>query len=148
MSVTPPRLPDLLALQLWQLAVSFEARLAAELSDLGLSVAAFRLIGEVMRAPAGLRQGELARRLGVSAPTVSVAVAKLEKDGLLHRVQDPDDPRARRVCLAPNADLSAGVDVLTRLEVALTEGRGAGALDDARALLADLDRRLQPPEQS
>ena len=29
MSVTSPRLPDLLALQLWQLAVSFEARLAA-----------------------------------------------------------------------------------------------------------------------
>lgn len=140
--ITDPDLPDLTVLQLWQLAVTFEARLAAELSVLDLSVASFRLIGEVMRAPDGLRQGELARRLGVRPPTVSTAVARLEKGGLLRRVPDPDDPRARRVTLAPGADLSAGVEVLARLEAAVTAGFDADELTQARAALSTFTQRL------
>jgi DNA-binding MarR family transcriptional regulator len=145
---TPPPLPDLAILQLWQLSVTFETRLAAELAELGLSVSTFRLIGEVMQEPHGIRQGELARRLGVRPPTVSTAVSKLERDGLLVRIKDPDDPRARRVRLAQNADLGPGLDVLMRLERTLMEGLGTAEQSTMRDVLATLSHRLQAPETS
>ena len=47
-----------LAARVWALGLAFEARLARELVALKLSVADFRLVGEVMVAPAGLRQSE------------------------------------------------------------------------------------------
>lgn len=142
----PPRVPDLAILQLWQLAVTFEARLAAELATYGLSVSTFRLVGELLHAPDGLRQGELARRLGVRPPTVSAAVKKLERDGMVVRRTDPDDPRARRVFLSDSADLSAGLDVLGRLERRMMDGLSPTEQGASRRLLGTLNTRLQLPE--
>ena len=45
--------------------------------------------------------GELAARLGISAPTVSRLVDHLAELGFLERVADEDDHRATRVCLSP-----------------------------------------------
>jgi len=142
-----PNLDQLGVLQLWSLLSSFELRLAAELAELGLSVAAFRLIGEVMLEPAGIRQGELARRLGVRPPTVSAAVTRLEQSGLIHRVTDPHDPRARRVCLSANAPLLPGLDVLQRMEVALFDGMTAEERAQTIDMLSTLNRRLQPTRE-
>ena len=50
--------------RLWSLSAAFHARLAYDLASVGLTLAEFRLVGEVMRSPEGLRQGELAARLG------------------------------------------------------------------------------------
>ena len=136
----PDDIEALTVVKLWTLLASFERRLAGELAELGLSVAAFRLIGEVMREPDGVRQGELARRLGVRPPTVSAAVARLEQDGLVRRVPDSEDLRARRVQLVPDASLLPGVEVLQRMESLLVEGLGDSdreRLDGALALLAD-----------
>ena len=146
MTESTPPLPNLAVLQLWELAVNFEARLATELAELGLSGSTFRLVGELMHAPDGLRQGELARRLGVRPPTVSAAVSRLERDGLVLRKKDPDDPRARRVCLAENADLGAGFEVLLRLENTLVDGLTPLEVDAMRGLLTTLNQRLAPPE--
>ena len=137
---------NLAVLQLWQLSVTFEARLAGELAELGLSVPSFRLIGEVSRVPAGLRQGELASRLGVSAPTVSAAVTRLERDGLVERRADPDDPRARRVCLAEGANLQPGIDVLLGLEAQLLDGLSAVEEQTMRQGIAALQQRLEQVE--
>jgi DNA-binding MarR family transcriptional regulator len=119
-------LDGLVAVKLWAVVAAFERRLSAELAGFGLSVAAFRLIGEVMREPDGVRQGELARRLGVKPPTVSIALAGLERDGMVVRFPDPADPRARLVCLAPDASLLGGVDVLGRIDAVLTDGLSEG----------------------
>jgi len=143
MDTTSP-LPPLGVVELWRASVAFERRLAAELAPLGLTIPAFRLIGEVMQSPDGVRQGELARRLGVRPPTVSAAVARLEGGGLVHRVVDPDDPRARRVCLTPGAPLGGGVDVLQTLEDAVFEGLSAVDRRQILRALTILNERLAP----
>jgi DNA-binding MarR family transcriptional regulator len=140
-----PSPSDSAVLALWQLSVVFDAHLAAQLSTMDLSVAAFRLVGEVSRAPEGLRQGQLAKRLGVRPPTVSAAVARLEASGILRRVPDPDDPRARRVCMAPGADLQPGVDVLATIESRLLAGQTEEQRRATIDLLNALTRRLQEP---
>jgi DNA-binding MarR family transcriptional regulator len=48
-------------------------------------------------APAPLRLGELADLLAVEAPHVTRQVQRLERDGFVERVPDPDDRRAQRV---------------------------------------------------
>lgn len=138
------RLAELLVVQLWALHVAFHARLEHALAPLGISAAGFRLVGELMRAPEGLRQRELSRRLGVRAPTVSVAVSRLEADGIVRRVEDPADPRAWRVLLAPGAPLGPGVAVLEGLEADLV-----GSISEAErlhllSLLARVRAALSP----
>jgi|GEM_PF-1144173 len=110
------RLAGLLCLRVWALHTQFEARLEGALARIGLTPAEFRLIGEVMQAPAGIRQGDLARRLGVRAPTVSAAVSRLEADGMVCRRTDPRDPRARLIVMADNAPLLHGVEILEAIE--------------------------------
>jgi DNA-binding MarR family transcriptional regulator len=112
-------LDDFVSLRVWALAEAFEARLARELRSLDLSVSGFRLVGELLTAPAGLRTGELARRVGVKPPSVTTMVAKLEAAGVVVVVSDPDDARGTRVKLAPRARLGRGLDVLARLDRAL-----------------------------
>ncbi|MFT4976082.1 MAG: MarR family transcriptional regulator for hemolysin [Myxococcota bacterium] len=140
---TQSAIQDLLTLKVWSLATTFESRLGAELSTMGLSVAAFRLIGVLMLEPDGLRQGEIARRLGVRPPSVSAALARLEQSGMVVRSPDPDDPRARLVQLAPGVSLSAGVDVFGKMEAALTEGFTDEELAGVHKLLAQLTQRLE-----
>jgi DNA-binding MarR family transcriptional regulator len=55
----------------------------------------------VLAADGPLRMGELAARLGISAPTVSRLVDCLGERGLIERVTDPADHRATRVGLSP-----------------------------------------------
>ncbi len=131
-----------LAARVWALGLAFEARLARELVALKLSVADFRLIGEVMGAPAGLRQSELSRRLGVTAPTVSAAVSRLERAGVLRRRVDPDDPRAKRVYLSEAAPLEPGLEVLQRLDALLRAGLSAADRKRLPGLLDGLTGRL------
>ncbi len=141
-------LDSLAVIRLWALADAFETRLANDLSGLGLTIAGFRLIGEVMRSPNGRRQSELAALLRVRPPTVSAAVSKLEEQGLIRRIQDPDDPRAWRVCLAEGAPLFEGVALLQRIDADLTDGLST---TQSRQLLETLDallRNLTPPEEN
>ncbi|MCJ7753879.1 MAG: MarR family winged helix-turn-helix transcriptional regulator, partial [Thermoanaerobaculales bacterium] len=50
-------------------------------------------------ADGALRLGELSKRLGIAASTLTRNVARLENRGLVCRVGDPDDGRAQRVAL-------------------------------------------------
>ena len=128
---------------LWALMVAFESRLSSELVELGLTIPGFRLIGELMQAPAGLRQLELAQRLGVSAPVVAVSIARLEERGTVYRVQDPTDPDVRRVRLSEDAQLHAGVDVLGRMENLLFDHLTDEEHEQAQGLLVNLLKRLE-----
>lgn len=143
----PSLLERHLSLRVWALAQAFESHLARELAVHGLSIAGFRLIGELMLAPEGLRPGELARRLGVKPPSVTAMVAKLEAAGLVVTGLDPDDARGTRVRLAPNASLQTGLEVLERLDRALL-GAASPTTRAAlgRALDHLLDQLAQDPE--
>ena len=115
-------LDTLVVVKLWAVLTRFEARLAQELSALGLTVASFRLVGEVMRSPEGIGQAELARRLGVRPPTVSAAITRLAASGVVERTPDPNDSRAYLIRLAADAPLSQGAEVLAGLEQELVAG--------------------------
>jgi len=85
-------------------------------------------------------------RVGVRPPTVSIAVKRLEEDGLVVRGPDPDDPRARRVLLAPSASLLPGLDVLGQLEGHVVEGLDASERDRLCQQLDGLRARLESTE--
>lgn len=78
----------------------------AHLENMQISIPQFGLLVAVWRNP-GIRVREVAQFLGVSAPTVSVALPKLEQDGWLRREPDPQDKRAARFYLTDKAQLFA-----------------------------------------
>lgn len=54
------------------------------------------------------RIGEIATRMQVVGPHVTRQVQGLERRGLVHRVTDPDDQRARLIELTPDGASAAG----------------------------------------
>ena len=60
----------------------------------------------------GCGVGDIAKGLGLSAPTVSVGIRRLVKNGWLERRHDPDDKRARPLYMTPTA-----CDLLQRLNI-------------------------------
>ena len=84
----------------------------------------------VLAAEEPLRMGELAARLGISAPTVSRLVDHLAELGFLERVADEDDHRATRVRLSAEGHRG----------LAAVREHGAGCLADRIAELDDADR--------
>ncbi|NVK34129.1 MAG: MarR family transcriptional regulator [Rhodobacteraceae bacterium] len=83
----------------------FEAHLAE--IDTGVTVAEARTIAFILRF-SGLRQSSLAERMSVEPMTLVGYLDSLEKAGLIQRVTDPSDRRAKLVTLteaaAPVAD--------------------------------------------
>jgi DNA-binding MarR family transcriptional regulator len=74
----------------------------APLKDADLSMPQLAVLMSVGRSP-GIGVGELAETLGVTTPTVSVALRKLEKQGWLRREADPEDRRAAHIHLTQKA---------------------------------------------
>lgn len=142
-----PPLDHLLSPRLWALAEAFEARLREELAPLGVSTAAFRLVGELLREPRGLRLGALAKRLRVKPPSVTAMVARLQAAGVVVTEADPEDARAAVVRIAREAPLASGAAVFERLDRALFAEDGAA---DRAQLTRTIDRliaRLSAPEE-
>lgn len=96
----------------------------------------------------GTRPTELARRMGISKQAVGQLVDDLERMGVLERVSDPSDRRARLVRFVSRDGLHVlleGLGQLGTLEAELTAAIGterAGELHEAlTALLPELERR-------
>jgi DNA-binding MarR family transcriptional regulator len=97
----------------------------------------------------GTRITDLAERLGVTKQAVSQLVDDLEALGVLERVVDPDDARARRVRFTPRgrAGLLEGLAVLAALEDEYAEKIGKRRMAELRgglvALLDHLETRAR-----
>ena len=115
------------ALRLLLAADGFQARLAGEFSAVhGISVNEFLLLLHLESAAKHrLPRGELAKRMHVSASTITRMVAPMEKIGLVERHADLRDARLAFVVLA-----EAGRDRLT--EARATFAKQAGYLFDDR----------------
>jgi len=59
----------------------------------------FDLMAQLERAPKGLKMGELSKRMMVTGGNVTGITDLLEREGLVERVADPRDRRARLVRL-------------------------------------------------
>lgn len=88
----------------------------------------------------GTRMSELAERLGVSKQAVSQLVDDLEGFGVIARVPDPDDARARRVVFTQRGrdGFSRGLTVLRELEQELGGAIGERKMQQLRSALLAL----------
>ena len=123
------------ALRLLQAADEFRAGLAGEFSAIhGISVNEFLLMLHVERTEANrLARSELAKRMHVSASTVTRMVAPMEKIGLVAREADERDARLGFVAIT-----EAGREKL--MEALATFTKRAGYLLDDRLTGEDAER--------
>ncbi|MEY6433643.1 MarR family transcriptional regulator [Thioalkalicoccus limnaeus] len=84
------------------LARLFARDLQARIKPLGLSTGTFPAL-LVLWEGDGLTQRELIDRLDVEQPTMTHTLARMERDGLIRRDQDPADGRVRRIWLTESA---------------------------------------------
>lgn len=68
-------------------------------ASFGLSLARFDLLAQLERDPAGIRMGELSKRLMVTTGNITQLTDQLEKEGLVERAAEPGNRRACRIRL-------------------------------------------------
>ena len=133
------------ALRLWLRLLTCTTMIEREVrrrlrEGFGMTLARFDLMAQLERAPAGLRMGELSRRLMVTNGNVTGLVAQLAREGLVERVPVPQDRRAQTVRLT--AQGRAAFDRMAaaheRWIVELTAGLDAAERRRLHALLGEL----------
>ena len=109
----PPTIdPNSFGFLITDLSRMIRAEMDRRISDagLGLTPGEGRTLAHAARAGV-VRQNVLAERIGIEAMTLSTYVDRLEAKGLVERLPDPDDRRAKLVRLTEAAsDALAGVN--------------------------------------
>ena len=125
---------------------AMDERVREAMRDAGydVTVAQARLAQRI--AEEGTRLTELADRAGVTKQTASVLVAALEREGLVERVPDPDDGRARLIRLSARGRQAAqrAMEVVIGVEKEWTEHLGAELTDRLREGLVRLREVTDP----
>lgn len=145
------------SLKLWLRLLACSTQIEIEIrrrlrERFGVSLPRFDYLAQLHRHPDGLRMSALSRYLMVSGGNVTGLTDELQKDGLVERIEDPDDRRSWRVRLTAAGrgafeamarehegwvvELFAGVDLphrqalydgLGRLRLALADVQGPRA---------------------
>ena len=115
-------------------ANSLEARVEARLADVGLSLPKLAALHQLSQAGDSLPLGQLAERLACVKSNVTQLVDRLEADGLVRRVEDPEDRRAVRAAVTAlgKERYAAGVRQVERVQAEFAEtlsGIDQGALE-------------------
>ncbi|WP_298808676.1 MarR family transcriptional regulator [uncultured Sphingomonas sp.] len=136
-----------------QFARRYRRHLDRELTDLPVSQTGGLAVMMLGRMDDGVRQGVLAEKLGVEAPTIVPLIDDMERGGLVRREVDPADRRARKVHLT-----EAGRDMAVLAEVRVAQVReelfdgiapsdlqiALDVLERLQARVDDLERRDDP----
>ncbi len=112
-------------------ARNLEARLEESLGEIGLSLARFGVLDQLVRAGEPLALSELAARLSCVRSNVTQLVDRLEAEGLVRRVADPDDRRGVRAELTREG-----------------EERQAAGKERLRAVQLEFEAMIPPAERS
>jgi DNA-binding MarR family transcriptional regulator len=112
-------------------AHAIEDRIEKALDGVGLSIAKHSALTQLQEAGEPLTLSELAERLSCVRSNITQLVDRLEADGLVRRVADPDDRRSVRAELT---DLG-------------TEKQAAGASEVSR-IHGDIAERLQSSDMA
>ena len=91
------------AMQIAQLSRAWRAELDRRLVGLGLSQARWLVLLHLARFEELPTQRELAQSVGVEGPTLARLLDSLEAQGLVSRQAVPEDRRAKKICLSPQA---------------------------------------------
>jgi DNA-binding MarR family transcriptional regulator len=125
---------------------AMDERVQEAMRDAGydVTVAQARLAQRI--ADDGTRLTELAERAQVTKQTASILVAALEREGLVERVPDPDDGRARLIRLSARGRQAAqrAMEVVIGVEREWAEHLGPELTDRLREGLVRLREVTDP----
>ena len=121
------------------LARLFAQALRRRMEAEGVGVGQFPVLLALWEAE-GATQTALAERLAIEQPTMANTLKRMERDGLIERVPDPEDRRQARVHLTPRA--RALEAVLTGAARAANEAALAGLEPEEREQFLALVRRV------
>jgi DNA-binding MarR family transcriptional regulator len=109
----------------------------------------FDLMAQLERAPRGLKMGELSKRMMVTGGNVTGITDLLEQEGLVERVADPGDRRARlvRLTAAGRRSFAAMAAEHERWVVESFRGLSAREMATMAALLARLKTHVRSLEE-
>ena len=117
-----------------------ESRVEARLADVGLSLAKLAALHRLTEAGESLPLGQLAERLACVKSNVTQLVDRLEADGLVNRIADPNDRRSRLAVLtdAGRTAYSKGSEIKMQAERELFGVLTAAESDTLHQLLGKL----------
>jgi DNA-binding MarR family transcriptional regulator len=118
-------------------------------AQLGVTRAQWRVIAILGHDP-GLKQVELADRLDVEPISACRIIDRLAEAGLVERQQDPDDRRARRICLTATAEpLRERLrELADEMSLEAFEGVSDADLEVVRAVLARVRENIAGRDES
>lgn len=103
--------------------------------EFNLTSAQWRAIGQLSRAPSGMTQVALAGVLDIEPMTVCRLVDRMEAAGFVRRLPNPNDKRAKLVCLT---DRSVGMlDSMRKIALEVYEEAFDGMDDKERTTLIE-----------
>lgn len=113
-----------MAATLLRAAQRIEMRIEAALSDTGLSFAKLGVLSHLMQAGEPLPLGQLAERISCVKSNMTQLVDRLEADGLVSRVNDPEDRRSVLAAITKEGRrrYEVGVKALAEQERQLLKG--------------------------
>ena len=108
-------------------AEGVQAKLEAGLGEAGLSMAKFSVLSQLAAERGPIALCELANRLSCVRSNVTQLIDRLEAEGLVTRVSDPDDRRSVRAALTPLGSdrFSAGQLEVERVQRQFVERLGS-----------------------
>jgi len=117
-------------------AHALENRVEATLETVGLSMAKFSVVSELVSVDEPLSLSELANRLSCVRSNMTQLIDRLEADGLVRRVDCPNDRRAVKASITAEGRnrQAAGAEAIARLH----EEFAASVVEDDRAALERL----------
>jgi DNA-binding MarR family transcriptional regulator len=128
-------------LSLLKVAHALEDKVEAALAAAGLSGPKLAVLGVLVAAKEPLALGELADRLSCVKSNATQMVDRLEADGLVRRIGDPDDRRSVRAEVTPRGRERHAVGAAVMEDL---EARFASAVDAAdRSAVARMLRSIE-----
>jgi DNA-binding MarR family transcriptional regulator len=125
---------------------AMEARVLARVRGAGYDVtpAQARIFARI--GPTGTRLSDLAAQAQVTKATAGFIVDQLERSGLVRRVPDPNDGRARLVTITDKGQdaVRLAAEEVTAVEEEWTAHLGARRMRQLRQTLTDLRRITDP----
>ena len=116
---------------------ALDSELQLRMARLGVSHRQARVLDAIERLEARATQADVSRRLGISAPSLSVMLARMERNGLLERLRTDEDSRAARLALTPCGvrGLEAARQVWVEVETRVRRALGESGVEPAREML-------------
>lgn len=123
----------------------FALLLAQRLKPLGIAPAQFPILVQLWQQD-GLSQNELVERADLAQATIANTLGRMERDGLIERVANPDDARSRLIVLT---DKAWGLQNQAT-DIAMTINREVLAVlsSDEQAQLLDMMNRIVDNQKS